>query len=140
MIAPPPQSVARELYLSCRRYQRVTYFNLFSGVITCTTNLTERVPSQVLPHTNCEVDLETRVKGLGPGVNKVISTGSRVMVGRCVGGRVGKSVLVGGVSPAARVDVASWVLVANRSGVSVYPSDIRVTLGCGECTTSGAGV
>src|SRR5215510_2340716 len=103
MMAPPPQSVFRALYLSCSRYHRVTYFNLLTGVITCTTNLIERAPSQVVPHTNCEVDFEISVNGLGPGVKRVISTGSSVMVERWVGGNVGKRVLVGGASPAASV-------------------------------------
>jgi hypothetical protein len=74
------------------------------------------------------VDFDNSRKGFGPGVNKVISTGSNVMVGRVVGVNDGMGVLVGAIAPACNVLVGASVLIANGSGVCVYVSEINVTV------------
>jgi hypothetical protein len=87
------------------------------------------------------VDFESKVKGLGPGVKRVVSTGSSVMVGRVVIVNVGAGVFVRGV-PLGGVLVGPCVLVANGSGVLVYESETYVTVGpmvLVTSTTAGVG-
>jgi len=117
-----------------------TYFNLFTGATTCTTNLMEREPSHEYPQTSWLVDFESNIKGFGPGVNKFGSTGSIVMVGRVVTVKLGIGVLVTRGVPVGGVLVGPWVLMANRSGVLVLSSGINVTVGIGEFAGGGVGV
>src|SRR5688500_13743834 len=131
MIAPPPHSVLRPLYLSCRRYHKVTYRSLRAGM-TFEVNLIDRAPSQVLPQTSGSVDLWTVKNKLGEGVNKLGSIGSSVMVGRVVGVKVGKGVSVRSGVPVGGVVVGSGVLITNKSGVCVAGKPNGVTVGPSE--------
>src|SRR5215210_5189705 len=115
-MAPPPHSVWRPVYLSCRRYHRVTYFNLRAG-ITCAVNLMERAPSQVLPQTICVVLFKTERNKFGEGVNRFGSTGSSVIVTRLVGVKIAVGVSVANASPVAAVTVDSAVFITKKSGV-----------------------
>ena len=72
------------------------------------------------------MDFEINKKGFGPGVNKVISTGSKVMVGRLEGVNDGMGVFVASGAPICCVLVGPAVLMAKRSGVF---EEIDVTLG-----------
>ena len=86
--------------------------------------------------------MDNKLNGFGPGVNRVISTGSSVIVERAVGGMVGNGVLVlvGCGVPDSGVSVGPGVFVAKRSGVFVHESLTRVTVGAGEFATAGSGV
>jgi hypothetical protein len=78
-------------------------------------------------------------KILGEGVNRLGSTGARVIVGRNVGVKVGSGVgvSVGSGVPVPGVPVGSSVLSTNRSGVFVGPSEKGVAVGAGELVSVG---
>jgi hypothetical protein len=80
-------------------------------------NRIERSPAHVPPQTSWLVFLCTLRKILGEGVKSVGSSGSRVMVGRKVGVKVGTTVLVTSGVPVSGLEVGPSVLRANKSGV-----------------------
>ena len=135
-MAPPPQSVWRPLYLSCRRYHTVTYLSLRAGC-TFAVNLIDRAPSQVLPQTIWSVDLWTVKNRLGEGVNKLGSIGSSVMVALMVGVKVGRGVSVMIGVPVGGVVVGCGVLITNRSGVFEAGNPNGVAVGPAVFTVVG---
>jgi len=75
------------------------------------------------------VDLWLVTNNCGPGVKRLMSSGSSVMVGRTVGEKVGRGVSVTRGVPVGGVVVASAVLMANRSGVNVSGKPNAVGVG-----------
>ena len=114
--------------------------------MTVVINLTDRAPSHPYPHTSWFVDLWADTNNCGPGVKRLTSSGSSVMVGRTVGVKVGRGVSVTRGVPVGGVVVAFAVLIANRSGVNVSGKPkavgvgpwVFVCVGCRNAKESGS--
>jgi hypothetical protein len=74
---------------------------------------------------------------MGPGVNKVTSSGSSVIVDGCVGVKVGLGVSVTNGVPVGGVVVGLSVLMAKKSGVKVAGKPSGVGVGAGELVEVG---
>jgi hypothetical protein len=87
--------------------------------MTWAANRIERAPSQAPPQTRREVERCTDRNKLGEGVNRLGLIGSRVIVDRTVGVKVGKGVSATRGVSVKGVVVGANVLSTNRSGVFV---------------------